>query len=317
VGARFLDPAFGHIQTIWPAIACRLHLKRAWSKAFDRLRVDTPDGDFVDFDWCWSERADSPTLVLFHGLEGGSAGHYATALAKAAHRRGWNFVVPHFRGCSGEMNRSPRAYHAGDYHEIDWMLTQVRLQRPTSPVYAVGVSLGGNALCCWAGEKGCAAQSMVDSVACVSAPIDLAACGDAIDKGLNRLIYGRMFLRTMKQKARLKWQQFPGLFDLEQVMMATSIRAFDNAFTAPLHGFGSVECYWQTASATQFISEIKLRCLFITARNDPLVPISALEEANRAHEGADKIEFRMPGFGGHVGFDDRFFDALCDWLATN
>ena len=316
MGFSFIDQALGHIQTIWPAIACRVHTSSARPIKVHRLRIDTPDGDFVDFDWRWSKKTDSPTLVLFHGLEGSSASHYAAALSGAAHRLGWNFVVPHFRGCSGEMNRSPRAYHAGDYREIDWMLTQVRRQSPTSPIYSVGVSLGGNALCCWAGEKGAAAKSLVESLAFVSAPIDLSACGDAIDQGLNRLIYGRMFLRTMKQKARLKWKQFPGLFDLERVMSAKTIRAFDDAFTGPLHGFGTVENYWHTASAIQFISTIKLPCLFVNAHNDPLVPFSSIEKAKRTHEGVDKIEFQTPEFGGHVGFDGRFFDAICHWLAS-
>ena len=316
LGLSLGDLFLGHAQTVWPAIACGFKTLRARHLDLRRLRIDTPDGDFVDFDWHWSADMHAPTLVLFHGLEGSSGSHYALALAKAAHRRGWSFVVPHFRGCSGEMNRAPRAYHAGDYSEINWMLAQVRLQSPTSPIYAVGVSLGGNALCCWAGEKGAAAKSLVESLAFVSAPIDLAACGDAIDEGLNRLIYGQMFLRTMKQKAELKWQQFPGLFDLEKVREAQTIRAFDDAFTALLHGFGTVEHYWQTASARQFLKGLRVPCLFVNARNDPLVPILSVEETQRAHEGADTIEFLVPIRGGHVGFDDNLFNAVCDWLAS-
>src|SRR5690606_20032151 len=156
-----------HLQTIWPAT-----LAPCPSIAWRRERWETPDGDFVDVDFAGPPlpgtrrpppihvgAADpalpgAPLLVLFHGLEGSSDSHYARALADAALRRGWSMAVPHFRGCSGELNRAPRAYHSGDSAEIDWMLRRfARMRGPASAIAAIGVSLGGNVLLKWLGEQ--------------------------------------------------------------------------------------------------------------------------------------------------------------------
>ena len=150
--------------------------------------------------------------MLFHGLEGSSRSHYAQAFADWARRHGWRFVMPHFRGCSGELNLAPRAYHSGDFEEIGWMLAQARA-RHAGPMVAVGVSLGGNALLRWAEEAGDSASATARAVAAISSPIDLAAGGHAIGRGFNRLVYTRMFLRSMKPKALAKLAQHPGLFE--------------------------------------------------------------------------------------------------------
>ena len=94
--------------------------------ALERNRWETPDGDFIDVDFA-GDPAAPRRLVLFHGLEGCSESHYARAIAAHAARAGWRVALPHFRGCSGEPNRKPRAYHSGDTEEIDWVLrtTQV------------------------------------------------------------------------------------------------------------------------------------------------------------------------------------------------
>ncbi|HEX5698429.1 MAG TPA: alpha/beta hydrolase, partial [Rhodoferax sp.] len=143
----------GHAQTIWPALRGRAGPLPV--PPYRRERWPTPDGDFVDVDWLDAQpgNATAPLLVLFHGLEGSSGSHYALALGHWAHAQGWGFAVPHFRGCSGEINRAPRAYHSGDFAEIGWILAALRA-RHTGPICAVGVSLGGNALLRWAQEAG-------------------------------------------------------------------------------------------------------------------------------------------------------------------
>ena len=150
----------GHLQTIAATLRPRRRV------AFARERWETPDGDFIDVDFVGRGRP----LVLFHGLEGCSDSHYARALAAHALSSGWRLAMPHWRGCSGEPNRKPRAYHSGDSEEVDWILRKF-----SSPVHAVGISLGGNALLKWLGERGDAALSIVRRAAAVSAPIDLSA----------------------------------------------------------------------------------------------------------------------------------------------
>jgi predicted alpha/beta-fold hydrolase len=264
---------------------------------YRRERWTTPDDDFIDVDWL-DGLADAPLLVLFHGLEGSSGSHYALALGEWAQARGWSLAVAHFRGCSGEINRAPRAYHSGDFEEIGWILARLRA-RHAGPLYAVGVSLGGNALLRWAQEAGSTAAGVVRALASVSAPVDLAASGQAIGRGLSRQVYTRMFLHTMKPKALQKLAQFPGLFDAKALHAAQDLYAFDNVFTAPLHGFKNTQDYWQRASAKPRLADIRLPALVVNALNDPFVPASSLPRQN---EVGSKVSLWQPEQGGHVGF---------------
>ena len=210
----------GHAQTIWSAKVAHSYEPQA-APCWHRERWDTPDGDFIDIDH--SEHAvdeQAPLVVMFHGLEGNVESHYVQAMTTVAQQRGWAFALVHFRGCSGEINRAPRAYHSGDHEEIDGVLKRFAQQHPQRSRRAVGISLGGNALMRWAGEHGGAAAQVVDSVVSVCSPLDLTASGHAIGRGFNRWVYTPRFLRTMKPKAVQKWQQFPGLFDLEAALRA-------------------------------------------------------------------------------------------------
>jgi predicted alpha/beta-fold hydrolase len=287
----------GNLQTIWPALFAR----RAAGPVpqYRRERWSTPDGDFVDLDWSTADApAGAPLLVLFHGLEGSSRSHYAEAFADFARERGLRYVVPHFRGCSGELNHGPRAYHSGDYQEVHWILERLR-ERQAGPLLAVGVSLGGNALMRWAGESGREAKRLADAVASVCSPLDLAAGGAAIGRGFNRLVYTTMFLRTMRPKALLKLAQHPGLFDRQALLAARDLYEFDNVFTAPLHGFENTDDYYARASAKPHLARIRIPALVLNARNDPFVPAGSLP---RPGDVGDQVTLWQPAQGGHVGF---------------
>ena len=288
----------GNAQTIWAAIGARRRLGPP--PRWRRERWTTPDGDFVDLDWAADTTADDvrPLLVLFHGLEGSSRSHYAQAFADFARERGIAFVVPHFRGCSGELNHGPRAYHSGDHEEIGWILARLR-QRRRGPLLAVGVSLGGNALLRWAGEAGHAASATTAGVAAVCAPLDLAAGSRAIGRGFNRFVYTAMFLRTMKPKALAKLRQHPGLFDAVRLAAARDLYQFDDVFTAPLHGFRDADDYYRQASAKPHLHRIRIPALALNARNDPFVPAVSLPTAG---EVGEHVTLWQPAGGGHVGF---------------
>ncbi|MGZ5848321.1 MAG: YheT family hydrolase, partial [Ramlibacter sp.] len=289
----------GNLQTIWPALFGRR--TAGPPPAYTRERWTTPDGDFIDLDWLAGQPAPSaatPLLVLFHGLEGSSRSHYAEAFADLAREHGLAYVVPHFRGCSGEINQGPRAYHSGDYEEVHWILQRLR-ERCASRVLAVGVSLGGNALMRWAGEAGAEAARLCDAAAAVCSPVDLAAGGAAIGRGFNRLVYTTMFMRTMRPKALRKLAQHPGLFDRDALLAARDLYEFDNVFTAPLHGFRDTEDYWARASAKPHLGRIRIPALVLNARNDPFVPASSLPAAR---EVGSWVTLWQPAQGGHVGF---------------
>ncbi len=306
----------GHLQTIWPALRGPRHEQPM--PAYRRERWDTPDGDFIDVDWLPGPPSQT-LLVLFHGLEGSSASHYALAFADYARRQGLAFVVPHFRGCSGELNRGPRAYHSGDFEEVGWILARLR-QQHQGALLAVGVSLGGNALLRWAEEMGSQAARVLTALASVSAPLDLAASGRAIGRGLNRLIYTRRFLRTMKPRALQKLAQHPGLFKAEALRTAHTLYEFDNVFTAPLHGFRNTEDYWARASAKPHLQQIRVPALVLNACNDPFVPAACLPQP----APGDWVTLWQPRQGGHVGFPSGCWSghiralpqAVGGWLAA-
>lgn len=315
----------GNSQTLWAALSARRFLETA--PVFRRERWRAPDSDFVDVDWLVGmaptlaasrtvpsfeaaglaggdpvlrppPACEQPLLVVFHGLEGSSSSHYAQAFADVARGRGWACAVPHFRGCSGEINLAPRAYHSGDFAEIDWLLRRFAVQHG-GPVLAVGISLGGNALLRWASEMGDAARQVVAGIASVCSPLDLAASGEAIGRGFNRQVYTRMFLKTMVPKALEKLEQYPGLFDGEALLAVRDLYEFDNVFTAPLHGFKDANDYWVRASAKPHLRQVAIPALALNALNDPFIPASSLPQAG---DVSRYVTLWQPAQGGHVGF---------------
>jgi len=308
----------GHVQTIWPVFFSRRF--DGAKPVFRRERWTTSDADFIDVDW-QGEDAAVPLLVLFHGLEGSSSSHYAQAFAGEARRRGWRFAVPHFRGCSGEINLAPRAYHSGDHEEVGWMLGRFRALH-AGPIVAVGISLGGNALLRWAEEAGTGAADRVRALAAVSAPLDLAAGGRAIGRGFGRQVYTRMFMRSMKKKALVKLRQHPGLFDEQAMRAARDLRDFDEVFTGPLHGFTGADDYYARSSAKDRLDRIRIPALVLNARNDPFLPAAALP---RGEDVGPCVTLWQPAHGGHVGFADGAWPghlrtlpgSVAGWLADH
>jgi predicted alpha/beta-fold hydrolase len=296
----------GNLQTLYPAL-----LARRPAVDYRRERWDTPDGDFIDLDWTAKPvTADAPLVVLFHGLEGSSNSHYARALMHAVAQRGWLGVVMHFRGCSEELNRLPRAYHSGDSAEIDWILRRLLIRHPERPRYAVGVSLGGNALLKWLGEQGMSAAITLRAAAAVSAPVDLHAAGDALERGFN-MTYTKNFLWTMKRRSLARLAVYPRLFDARKMLATRTLREFDNLVTAPLHGFRGVDDYYDRASSKPLLVKITVPTLLLNARNDPFLPAVVLPVSG---DMSTTITAEFPETGGHVGFISGTFPGSLNWL---
>ena len=300
----------GHAQTIYPLLI------KPPSPAYRRERWPTPDGDFIDLDWSDPQpgaidASTAPVLILFHGLEGGSGSHYAISLMHASVVAGWTGVVVHFRGCSGEINRLPRAYHSGDSDEIDWILRRLRRLFQQRPLYAVGISLGGNALLKWLGERGTGAADCLQAAAAISSPLDLEVSGHHLALGFNR-IYTRHFLQTLKQKATAKLRRHPGIFDERRMQAASTLHQFDDVVTAPLHGFANADDYWLRASSKPWLTGIALPTLLLNARNDPFLPAKALPTPSQA---SACVQLEFPPQGGHVGFVASHPPGRLEWLA--
>lgn len=304
----FVAPAWlrnPHAQTVYASV-----FAPAPHPPFRRERWDTPDGDFVDVDFVEGPPA-APWLHLFHGLEGSSRSPYARMLMHFARARGWRGSVFHFRGCSGELNRLPRAYHSGDSDEADWALRRIKALAGSAPIYAVGVSLGGNVLAKWLGERGERAAAVVEAAAAVCAPLDLAAAADALERGLTRM-YAHHFLRTLKRTALGKLQRFPDLFEAHAVRRSTTLRQFDDVFTSRLHGFRDARDYYTRASARPVLPGIAVPTLILNARDDPFMPEGALPTER---EVASVVKLEFPSHGGHVGFVTAPFPGRIEWLA--
>jgi len=296
----------GHLQTIWPARL--VPLPRV---AYRRERWPTPDGDFIDVDFAAPEPADpaAPVLALFHGLEGNSGSHYARATMRHFADRGWRALVVHFRGCSGEPNLLLRAYHSGDSEEGDWVLRALHDRWPAARLHAAGISLGGNMLAKWLGERGEDAR-FVAAAASVGSPLDLVAGGHAIGRGFNRL-YTRMFLATLKAKARDKAQRFGYAIDVDVLRRARNLYDFDNLFTAPIHGFRDTLDYWTRASAKPLLGNVRVPHLVLNARNDPFVPAESLPAP---HQVSRDVTLEQPDEGGHIGFASGRFPGHLGFL---
>ena len=273
---------------------------------YERECWEAPDGDFIHVDWAGDPRAIN-LLVLFHGLEGGSRAPYARKLAALAAERGWRIAVPHFRGCSGRPNHKVRGYHAGDSRELDWILRRFAATLG-SPVYAAGVSLGANALLRWLGEHAEDARRVVLRAVAVSAPFDLVVTGGALERGFSR-VYAKYFLRhDLRGKALAKLFSFAGAYEAHRVRGAATLREFDDAVTAPVHGFLDVDDYWRRAAARPWLERIRVRTLLLNARNDPFLPEHVLDATVRLQKAGklpQELTLEFPEEGGHAGFGWR------------
>jgi uncharacterized protein len=284
------------VQTVWGPLFRRRRIR--WR----RERVATSDGDFVDLDWAGSDRDGAPLLLVLHGLEGSSSSHYVVGLAGQALARGWRAVTLNFRSCSGELNRQLPFYHSGHTADLDEVVRMLVAREPGVRIGAVGVSLGGNVLLKWLGEREAGAPGAVSGAVAISVPFDLAHCAEALDRGFCRLIYATNFLGTMRAKVRLKAARDPGLREIVDVPLALRARTFaeyDRAVTAPLNGFADERDYWARASSAPYLRRIRRPTLLLNALDDPIVPRRALPDPAELPRWV-RAEFVRRG--GHAAF---------------
>ncbi|MDH5610769.1 MAG: alpha/beta fold hydrolase, partial [Cyclobacteriaceae bacterium] len=221
----------GHLQTVIPAMMRSAPLK----KPYTRIRIATPDDDFLDLDTLVT--GSRSVVVLSHGLEGNSSRAYMTGMANAMVAGGHDVVAWNFRGCSGEMNRQPVLYHSGATHDLQTVIDHIGERY--DEIYLVGFSLGGNLTLKYLGET--ARSFRIKKAVVFSVPLDLKAGAEHLARPSNYL-YQRRFLRSLDQKIRAKQKQFPGL--LQNPTDVATIFDFDDRYTAPLHGFGGAVDYY-------------------------------------------------------------------------
>jgi predicted alpha/beta-fold hydrolase len=279
----------GHLQTLWASL-----VRRAPRITLRRERLELADGDFLDLDWTPGE--SGPIVLILHGLQGSSNSPYARGLMAACHARGWRAVVMHFRGCSGEPNRLPRAYHSGETTDLASVIAILKKREPGTPVVAVGYSLGGNVLLKWLAERD--TTHPVEAAVAVSVPYLLDQGAKRLNQGISRLYQGHLMSSLIKSIVN-KRHILDGHIELDRVRKLRRIYDFDDIVTAPLHGFASADNYYKLCSSRPVLSAIDLPTLLLHARNDPFMTPACVPAA---HELSASTRLEISDDGGHVGF---------------
>jgi len=281
-----------HLETIFPSLCRNVPLE-----SYQRERIDTPDGDFLDIDWII--KGHEKLVILCHGLEGDSYRPYMKGMARAFSRNGFDVTSMNYRGCSGEMNRKPRFYHSGATDDLDTVITSVTDRKKYIELYIIGFSLGGNMVLKFLGEKGNKINPLIKKAITLSVPLDLSGSCLEIAKGEN-VLYERRFLKSLKKKITEKTRLGLLQADLQRLKKVNSVWEFDEHFTAPLHGFKGAVDYYKKCSALGFIDQIAIPTLIINAQNDTFLSETCYpEDQLREHP---YVYLEMPERGGHVGF---------------
>jgi hypothetical protein len=284
----------GHRQTLYASLVRRVDF------AYDRReRITTPDDDFLDLDWAEINGTDPQGVaIITHGLEGSADRRYVRGMARTFVRRGWTVCALNLRGCSGETNRQVATYHSGKTDDLALVVDHV-LDQGYAPVVLVGFSLGGNLTLKYLGERSSQVDDRIQGAAALSAPVDLSASADQIDRWSN-WHYTQYFLHSLRQKMRVKARQHPDRVSTKRLRRIQTLRGFDDAYTAPLHGFDGADDYYRRASSKPLLSDLTVPTLLLNAANDPFLPPSCYPRSiARDH---DQLILEAPKSGGHVGF---------------
>jgi predicted alpha/beta-fold hydrolase len=313
-----------HSQTLWGRYGRSQGLV-----SFEREVLTSPDDEDIILDHVTGP-ASSPRVLLLHGLEGSSQAVYIQGLARALAKAGMRATALNFRSCardpaSGEplQTRRPRLYHSGETKDLAFVVDTLARREPRTPLYAIGVSIGGNVLLKWLGEVG--ARSAIEAAATISVPYDLGAAARHFERGFAQ-VYAAHFLKTLKRKALDVLKRFPREtehINRDRIRFASTFYLFDEAATAPLHGFLSANDYYRKSSSLRFLSAIEVPTLCVSSQDDPFMPASALEAARDA--ASEDVKLVVQPWGGHVSFAygpwpwrARYWaeEQIVSWLAS-
>lgn len=282
----------GHVQSIYPAL-----FRLIRGVTYHRERIDTPDGDFLDLDWCLQN--SDRLLVLTHGLEGNSQGSYILGMGRAFRALGWDILAWNQRGCSGFDNRTVRTYHSGATEDLDKVVRHAIENRHYRSIILIGFSLGGNMTLKYVGERGNDIHPKIKKAIAFSVPADLESSSRSLSRKDNR-IYMEHFLISLRKKVAKKRDRFPGILPMNNLKLVQNFGQFDDIYTAPAHGFKDAMDYWRKCSAVRFLSGIRIPTLLINAKNDPFLAAECFPYGPA--DDNDSFFFESPNHGGHVGF---------------
>ena len=284
-----------HVQTIFP----RFIQKRA-KLVYRKEKLSLPDGDFVNLIWAGDVQKSSGLIAMFHGLEGSIRSHYTNDMAANFVKQGYAVVLMHFRGCGGEQNTTPRAYHSGETEDAWYFLNWLEHKFPETRKVAMGFSLGANMLLKLLSEQ--PKQRIIKAAMAVSTPFNLALCANSITQGFSK-VYQAYLLKSMVNNLLIKMRNmdYGKLLKVTefQIKQFKSFREFDEHITAPLHGFEGADDYYQKCSAQNFLKAIATPTLVVHAKDDPFMHSSIVPDVKTL---SPKVCLELSEKGGHVGF---------------
>lgn len=284
--------ANGHLHSLYPFLFRKVH-----PIPYDRERIVTTDGDFLDCDW--SKVGSDRLAIVTHGLEGSSRSRYVQTTVRHLNASGWDALAWNMRGCSGEPNLKPHWYHSGKSDDLERVFSHALFTRRYAHIALIGFSLGGNVTLKFLGEQGDSVAPLVSAAAVISVPCDLKCAVSRLRRPQN-FLYNRFFMRLIAKKIASKKNLFPEVVATDRTLKPRSFEEYDGQYTVPLHGFASVDEYWEQSSSKRFIPGIRVPTLILNAKNDPLLGPNCYPEAEaNAHQW---VNLETPDGGGHVGF---------------
>jgi uncharacterized protein len=281
-----------HVQTVFPSL-----FRRVSGVHYQRHRIDTPDGDFLDLDK--SVVGSRRLAIILHGLEGDSSRAYVLGMVKAVNKRGWDALAVNFRGCSGVCNKQVRFYHSGDTQDLETVISHVTANQKYSELALIGFSLGGNVILKYVGERGTQTNSLITKAVAFSVPCDLESSSNHLAGSANG-IYLKRFLRLLRKKIRMKMAILPEQINDHDYKTVKTFKQFDDRYTAPMFGFSGAEDYWRKASCKPFLASISIPTLLVNAADDPF--LTDLCYPTEEAKNNPRFFLEIPKFGGHVGF---------------
>ena len=282
---------FRHINTIYAAL-----FRTFPGFRYERERINTPDGDFIDLDW--SKKGSDRLLLVLHGLEGSAQRPYVKGIIKYFNQKGWDGVGMNHRSCSGELNQLLRSYHMGVSDDLEAVVQHIRNNFAYKHLVIAGFSLGGNVLLKYLGESGNNTPEILKAAVAISVPCHIISANTEIERWFNH-IYVRRFMSTLNKKMEEKAKRFPGEINVSKPM-PRNFTEFDNRFTCKLHGFDNALDYWNRTSSHQFLEHIRIPTLLINALDDSFLSERCFPYGIAKENPYFYLE--TPAWGGHCGF---------------
>ncbi len=281
----------GHLNTIYAGA-----FRSVRDLTYERERIHTPDGDFLDLDW--STVSSDRLVIVLHGLEGSAQRPYTRGMIRYFNQNGWDGLGMNFRGCSGEPNRLLRSYHVGETSDLDTVIQHVLSLDRYREVVLVGFSLGGNVTLKYIGEKGTQVHPIIRKAVALSVPCHVPSANEVFNHWQNKL-YMHRFMRSLNAKMQYKAAQFPGQLKING-RLPRNFNEFDEIFTAPVHGFANAHDYWTRNSSLPFLENTVIPTLLINAMDDSFLSQACFPTA--LADGHRRFYLETPRRGGHCGF---------------